>query len=104
MLISPNIALYNFAWGIFAQRLARLSPADHAAFAPFLRGARFVRLADPLLNDTPSPLLVKHGIRLDEDLLERVAYLSSLPDAVVTPPEDGDRRAERGMKAPSQAR
>ncbi|KAF2831899.1 hypothetical protein CC86DRAFT_400684 [Ophiobolus disseminans] len=97
-LNSPAYALHNLAWAILRRHIALLPPPDRAAFAPFLRGARFARLADSLLYNTPSPILAKYGITLNAEQLERVARIASHPELIVTPPEDGNRRAERGEK------
>lgn len=79
-------------------KLSSLPPSERTAFAPFLRGANFARLADSLLNDDPAPILAKYGIKLDVKALKQVAYIVSLPSIVVTPPEEGNRMAQRGEK------
>jgi len=104
VLSSPAFALHNFAYAVIMRKVALLSLSERAAFSPYLRGSRFALLADSLLNDTPSPMLAKHGIKLDADQLERAAYLATLPEVIVTPPEDGNRRAERGEKGGKRLR
>jgi hypothetical protein len=98
VLYKPAFALHNLMYLITRRRLDQVSPAEQSTFRPFLRGARFALLANLLINNDHSPILAKYGIKLEAHERKRVECLASLPELVVTPPEDGNRKAERGQK------
>ncbi|KAH7073072.1 hypothetical protein BKA63DRAFT_516282 [Paraphoma chrysanthemicola] len=97
-LLKPAFALHKLMYFIMRRRLAQLPLAERTAFTPFLRGTRFALLANMLINGEHSPVLAKFGIKLEEHERACVLFLASLPEIVVTPPEDGDRAPERGQK------
>jgi hypothetical protein len=98
VLYKPAFALHNLMYLIMRRRLDQVSPAERSGFSPFLRGARFALLANLLINNEHSPILAKYGIKLEAHERKRVEYVASLPELIVTPPEDGNRKAERGQK------
>jgi len=81
---------------VIQKELKYLSAAERAAFQPYLRGNRFVLLADSLLADEAAPILARYGIKPQANELARAAHIATLPELVVMPSEDGNRRAERG--------
>jgi hypothetical protein len=88
--------MHNMCYIVITQALAALPAPTRALFTPNLRGTAFAALADSLIANDPLPILAAHGIALADPEQRKVAYLATLPELVVTPPEDGDRRAERG--------
>ncbi|KAH7077375.1 hypothetical protein FB567DRAFT_552895 [Paraphoma chrysanthemicola] len=97
-ILKPAFALHKLMYFIMRRRHAQLPLAERTAFAPFLRGTRFALLANMLINGEHSPVLAKFGIKLEAPERAWVRLLASLPDIIVTPPEDGDRAPERGQK------
>jgi hypothetical protein len=80
-------------------KVAQLPAADRAAIAPLLRSNNSALLAESLLDNNPAPILAKHSIRLSAAELERAEHIATLPELLVTPPEEATiRRAERGEK------
>ncbi|KAF2033862.1 hypothetical protein EK21DRAFT_108650 [Setomelanomma holmii] len=98
VLFHSSFALNDFAHHIVLCRLAQLCPANRGALSSYLHGLRFEVLANSLINEEPSPILAKHGIKLETHERKRIEYLASLPEVIVTAPEDGDRKLERGER------
>jgi hypothetical protein len=88
--------MHNMCYIVITQTLAALPAPTRALFIPYLRGAAFAALAHSLIANDPLPILAAYGIALADPEQRKVAYLATLPELVVTPPEDGDRTAERG--------
>jgi hypothetical protein len=64
-----------------------------------LRGARFASIADSVIDGTADAILQEHGLKLPlEKERKRMEYLKTLPELVVTPPDDGHRKPQPGEK------
>jgi hypothetical protein len=90
--------MHNLCYIVITRAIASLPAPSRALFVPHLRGRAFAALADSLINNNPLPILADHGIALAAPERRKIEYLATLPEVVLTPPEDEDRRAERGEK------
>ncbi|KAF1914872.1 hypothetical protein BDU57DRAFT_540736 [Ampelomyces quisqualis] len=98
ILFRPSFSIHNFCWIILHKAVAVLPSTDRALFTPYMRGSHFAALAESLLADDPAPILARYGIKLSPTQLRRIEHLKSLPEIVLSPPEDGNRKPQRGEK------
>jgi hypothetical protein len=79
---------------IYRTLLPQLPPGSD-----LLRGARFASLADSIIDGTADEFLQEHGPKWpSEKERKKMEYLKTLPELVVTPPDDGHRKPQRGEK------
>jgi hypothetical protein len=98
VLYRPIFALHTIAYHILLPQIP-LSERSR-----LLRGRRFASLADSIANCTASAILENMRIKLPTKVIARMEYLKTLPELIVTPPEDGNRRPKRGEKGGPRVR
>jgi hypothetical protein len=90
--------MHNLCYIVITHAINSLPASSRAAFTPHLRGTAFVTLAQSLITNEPAPILARHGIALARLEQRKIEYLATLPELVVTPPEDGNRKPMRGER------
>jgi hypothetical protein len=90
--------MHNLCYIVITRAIVSLPASSRAAFTPHLRGTAFATLAQSLIANDPAPILARHGIALARPEQRRIEYLATLPELVVTPPEDGNRKPMRGER------
>ncbi|RMZ73895.1 hypothetical protein GMOD_00004697 [Pyrenophora seminiperda CCB06] len=102
IIFKPTFALHVGLYEILLNHTRRLPPAERAAL---LSGKRFAENVDSIIEGNPTTALKRLGFpALPPNLQERVQYVATLPIIAVTPPEDGDRRPERGQSGAKRIR
>ncbi|KAJ4370762.1 hypothetical protein N0V83_005284 [Neocucurbitaria cava] len=99
VLFTPLSALHGLIYDTIRPQLTHLSSEEQLTL---LRGRRFASLADAIIENTPSPIIKKLGLRLPPR--EKIEELKGLPALIVTAPEDGDRAPLRGEKGGKKVR
>ncbi|KAH7401758.1 hypothetical protein DE146DRAFT_787520 [Phaeosphaeria sp. MPI-PUGE-AT-0046c] len=94
----PSWPLYNFAYLLLTHHISSLPPHLRTKYSPFLRGGTFASIAEDLFADELSPILREMGMEANDAARRQARFLATLPEVVVTAPEDGDRLPQPGQK------